>query len=129
MSSPSCSREKSASPWARRPTSSLAGTPRRLPRRFRTVGRTPGPTRPASSWSPPVDIQHLPFNKVIRLLAERTPVIAQREETTAAASVAAEAARRRTFAITSHPDAGKTTLTEKLLLYAGAVELAGSVRA
>jgi peptide chain release factor 3 len=41
----------------------------------------------------------------------------------------AEAARRRTFAIISHPDAGKTTLTEKLLLYAGAVELAGSVRA
>jgi peptide chain release factor 3 len=40
-----------------------------------------------------------------------------------------EVARRRTFAIISHPDAGKTTLTEKLLLYAGAVELAGSVRA
>ena len=35
-----------------------------------------------------------------------------------------EVARRRTFAIISHPDAGKTTLTEKLLLYAGAVELA-----
>src|SRR3954464_10028908 len=47
----------------------------------------------------------------------------------AAATVAAEAARRRTFAIISHPDAGKTTLTEKLLLYAGAVDLAGSVRA
>lgn len=56
-------------------------------------------------------------------------MIAQREETIADASVAAEAARRRTFAIISHPDAGKTTLTEKLLLYAGAVELAGSVRA
>ena len=37
--------------------------------------------------------------------------------------------RRRTFAIISHPDAGKTTLTEKLLLYSGAVEEAGSVRA
>jgi peptide chain release factor 3 len=36
-------------------------------------------------------------------------------------------ARRRTFAIISHPDAGKTTLTEKLLLYGGAIELAGSV--
>lgn len=36
--------------------------------------------------------------------------------------------RRRTFAIISHPDAGKTTLTEKLLLYAGAVHLAGAVR-
>ena len=40
-----------------------------------------------------------------------------------------EVARRRTFAIISHPDAGKTTLTEKFLLYAGAVELAGAVRA
>src|SRR5512140_3695743 len=40
-----------------------------------------------------------------------------------------EIARRRTFAIISHPDAGKTTLTEKLLLYGGAVQLAGSVRA
>src|SRR5258708_10698339 len=38
-----------------------------------------------------------------------------------------EIARRRTFAIISHPDAGKTTLTEKLLLYGGAVQLAGSV--
>src|SRR5262245_22388947 len=42
--------------------------------------------------------------------------------------VRAEVARRRTFAIISHPDAGKTTLTEKLLLYAGAIELAGAVR-
>src|SRR6476646_2343584 len=38
-----------------------------------------------------------------------------------------EISRRRTFAIISHPDAGKTTLTEKLLLYGGAVQLAGSV--
>jgi peptide chain release factor 3 len=37
--------------------------------------------------------------------------------------------RRRTFAIISHPDAGKTTLTEKLLLYGGAIHMAGSVRA
>ena len=43
--------------------------------------------------------------------------------------VSREAARRRTFAIISHPDAGKTTLTEKLLLYGGAVAEAGSVRA
>lgn len=40
-----------------------------------------------------------------------------------------EICRRRTFAIVSHPDAGKTTLTEKLLLYGGAVQLAGSVTA
>ena len=44
-------------------------------------------------------------------------------------SAAREVARRRTFAIISHPDAGKTTLTEKLLLYGGAIHLAGSVKA
>jgi peptide chain release factor 3 len=42
--------------------------------------------------------------------------------------VAREAARRRTFAIIAHPDAGKTTLTEKVLLYGGAIEIAGMVR-
>ena len=42
--------------------------------------------------------------------------------------VSKEAARRRTFAIISHPDAGKTTLTEKLLLYGGAIVKAGSVK-
>jgi small GTP-binding protein len=45
------------------------------------------------------------------------------------ARVRRERRRRRTFAIISHPDAGKTTLTEKLLLYGGAIHLAGSVRA
>ena len=40
-----------------------------------------------------------------------------------------EIERRRTFAIISHPDAGKTTLTEKLLLYGGAIREAGSVKA
>ncbi len=40
-----------------------------------------------------------------------------------------EVARRRTFAIISHPDAGKTTLTEKFLLYGGAIQMAGQVRA
>ncbi|NLX64469.1 MAG: peptide chain release factor 3 [Clostridiaceae bacterium] len=40
-----------------------------------------------------------------------------------------EIERRRTFAIISHPDAGKTTLTEKLLLYGGAIHMAGSVKA
>ena len=42
--------------------------------------------------------------------------------------VSLEAARRRTFAIISHPDAGKTTLTEKLLLFGGAIQMAGSVK-
>ncbi|HLU34875.1 MAG TPA: peptide chain release factor 3 [Thermomicrobiales bacterium] len=49
--------------------------------------------------------------------------------TTSSASIETEVSRRRTFAIISHPDAGKTTLTEKLLLYGGAVQLAGSVTA
>jgi peptide chain release factor 3 len=44
-------------------------------------------------------------------------------------SLEVEVRKRRTFAIISHPDAGKTTLTEKLLLYGGAVTLAGSVAA
>src|SRR5438132_11441165 len=47
----------------------------------------------------------------------------------AESAIARETARRRTFAIISHPDAGKTTLTEKLLLYAGAIHIAGSVKA
>ncbi|HUF50665.1 MAG TPA: peptide chain release factor 3 [Longimicrobiales bacterium] len=45
------------------------------------------------------------------------------------AQLAEAVSRRRTFAIISHPDAGKTTLTEKLLLYGGAIHLAGSVKA
>ena len=44
-------------------------------------------------------------------------------------SFASETHRRRTFAIISHPDAGKTTLTEKLLLFSGAIQIAGSVKA
>ncbi len=43
--------------------------------------------------------------------------------------IANEVKRRRTFAIISHPDAGKTTLTEKLLLFSGAIQIAGSVKA
>ena len=43
-------------------------------------------------------------------------------------SLQEEIRRRRTFAIISHPDAGKTTLTEKLLLYGGAIQTAGSVK-
>ena len=44
-------------------------------------------------------------------------------------SIVDEVKRRRTFAIISHPDAGKTTLTEKLLLFSGAIQIAGSVKA
>ncbi|MEM9529531.1 MAG: peptide chain release factor 3 [Pseudomonadota bacterium] len=45
------------------------------------------------------------------------------------AQLTEEIARRRTFAIISHPDAGKTTLTEKLLLFGGAIQMAGAVKA
>ena len=48
---------------------------------------------------------------------------------TTPAAPADEVARRRTFAIISHPDAGKTTLTEKFLLFGGAIQMAGQVRA
>jgi peptide chain release factor 3 len=51
------------------------------------------------------------------------------QATTADNEITKEAKKRRTFAIISHPDAGKTTLTEKLLLYGGAIHEAGSVRA
>lgn len=44
------------------------------------------------------------------------------------ASISEEIKRRRTFAIISHPDAGKTTLTEKLLLFGGAIHIAGAVK-
>jgi len=54
-------------------------------------------------------------------------VVTRREG--ALSPLAAEVARRRTFAIISHPDAGKTTLTEKLLLFGGAIQLAGEVKA
>ena len=47
----------------------------------------------------------------------------------APALITREVARRRTFGIISHPDAGKTTLTEKLLLFSGAIQMAGTVKA
>ena len=52
----------------------------------------------------------------------------ENENETSRREIAREIGRRRTFAIISHPDAGKTTLTEKLLLYGGAVRQAGAVR-
>src|SRR6478609_3554335 len=57
------------------------------------------------------------------------PIFAGRYNPSPNMNVTEEIARRRTFAIISHPDAGKTTLTEKFLLYGGAVQLAGSVTA
>jgi peptide chain release factor 3 len=55
------------------------------------------------------------------------PLTTSASTNTVPAAAAREISRRRTFAIISHPDAGKTTLTEKLLLYGGAIGLAGSV--
>ena len=51
-----------------------------------------------------------------------------RTDTTEHNELAIATAKRRTFAIISHPDAGKTTLTEKLLLYSGLIRTAGMVR-
>src|SRR2546429_2796036 len=63
--------------------------------------------------------------------AKRSPMsdLAIATESPSRSPLAAEVARRRTFAIISHPDAGKTTLTEKLLLFGGAINLAGQVKA
>ena len=60
------------------------------------------------------------------LVSDPTPT--EPQAPSSSGEIEREVARRRTFAIISHPDAGKTTLTEKLLLYAGAIELAGAVR-
>ena len=61
---------------------------------------------------------------------ERIPLMSSetREITTETSDILTEARQRRTFAIISHPDAGKTTLTEKLLLYGGAIREAGSIK-
>src|SRR5579864_4541352 len=63
--------------------------------------------------------------QTLRLMSD----LALRADSAAPSPLAAEVARRRTFAIISHPDAGKTTLTEKLLLFGGAINLAGQVKA
>src|SRR6187551_2205996 len=56
------------------------------------------------------------------------PLALSRSSPLSASSLGAEVRRRRTFAIISHPDAGKTTLTEKLLLFSGAIQIAGAVK-
>jgi len=58
-----------------------------------------------------------------------TPTAAADSARAQAERIAREMARRRTFGIIAHPDAGKTTLTEKLLLFSGAIQLAGTVKA
>src|SRR5687767_12567002 len=66
--------------------------------------------------------------KLVCIVVSSGSSMVQETNSVAAAQLEQEVARRRTFAIISHPDAGKTTLTEKLLLYAGAVDIAGAVR-
>jgi peptide chain release factor 3 len=61
--------------------------------------------------------------------ASSTPETVEAGAGKPAVQVGREVARRRTFGIISHPDAGKTTLTEKLLLFSGAIQLAGTVKA
>jgi peptide chain release factor 3 len=61
--------------------------------------------------------------------ANEAALDAARDAARDAAQIKSEAARRRTFGIISHPDAGKTTLTEKLLLFSGAIQQAGTVKA
>ena len=55
-------------------------------------------------------------------------LIGKSEEKLMTNNLKKEVLSRRTFAIISHPDAGKTTLTEKLLLFGGAIRLAGTVK-
>jgi len=62
-------------------------------------------------------------------LAAQDEAAPEKAPKAAPSPLAREIARRRTFAIISHPDAGKTTLTEKLLLFGGAIQLAGQVKA
>ncbi len=58
-----------------------------------------------------------------------TPIAQPMNDASFPADLVRDTARRRTFAIISHPDAGKTTLTEKLLLFGGAIQMAGTVKA
>jgi peptide chain release factor 3 len=62
-------------------------------------------------------------------MSTESPVVTEPSHTADAARIKREVARRRTFGIISHPDAGKTTLTEKLLLFSGAIQMAGTVKA
>jgi peptide chain release factor 3 len=79
----------------------------------------------------PVDCR--PFRHPMSMPAVADPVTPQSGAPDAARApaerIAREIARRRTFGIIAHPDAGKTTLTEKLLLFSGAIHLAGTVKA
>src|SRR5262249_31026153 len=91
------------------------------PPRDRLSGSGRPPRRPrATTRRPPLELPCRPFCG--RARRPRGPdSVTDRE-------IASEIKRRRTFAIISHPDAGKTTLTEKLLLFGGAIQMAGTVK-
>lgn len=66
--------------------------------------------------------------RMSEVLTQEAPVDATKTKTAAAESSKGQVLDRVNFAIISHPDSGKTTLTEKLLLYGGAIQEAGAVR-
>src|SRR5262252_7840336 len=76
------------------------------------------PARVACHMQPTMNEQFSPDTAAVAPAVSATP----------ASPLAREVERRRTFAIISHPDAGKTTLTEKLLLFGGAIQMAGTVK-
>src|SRR5260370_417869 len=82
--------------------------------------------RASALWMVPVLLEPARFPRQAVIAMSDLALTA---ESPSRSPLANEVARRRTFAIISHPDAGKTTLTEKLLLFGGAINLAGQVKA
>ncbi len=74
-------------------------------------------------------IPELPVADRADIIDSAVDNVAAEPHTVSSEQIVREVARRRTFGIISHPDAGKTTLTEKLLLFSGAIQLAGTVKA
>src|SRR6202521_3968959 len=96
------------------------------------VARRPDPGRLASRRSDPAANRPSSLDPAVvpcHMQPTMDQTIRALEPDTVRSPLAAEVERRRTFAIISHPDAGKTTLTEKLLLFGGSIELAGQVKA
>jgi peptide chain release factor 3 len=86
------------------------------------AGASPGREGVSAPLDPTAQLGHIPA--IMHMPIEKAEAAVRPDS-----PLAAEVARRRTFAIISHPDAGKTTLTEKLLLFGGAINLAGQVKA
>lgn len=90
---------------------------------LRTEGEDSGPQLRAADGGPPQPRDGEEVEEATRARETVDQVLLSPQ------ALAKEVARRRNFAIISHPDAGKTTLTEKLLLYGGAIQEAGAVKA